>query len=46
MAVFVVPESLKKMVGQTEEPIVFKVEEGAIQRYARAVEMLILYIMM
>ena len=37
MAVFVVPESLKKMVGQTEEPIVFKVEEGAIQRYARAV---------
>jgi acyl dehydratase len=37
MAAFVVPESLKKMVGQTEEPIVFKVEEGAIQRYARAV---------
>ncbi len=37
MAVFVVPDSLKKMVGRTEEPIVFKVEEGAIQRYARAV---------
>ncbi|MHB8085415.1 MAG: FAS1-like dehydratase domain-containing protein [Dehalococcoidia bacterium] len=37
MAVFVVPEGLKEMVGRTEEPIVFKVEEGAIQRYARAI---------
>jgi len=37
MAAFVVPESLKALIGQKDEAIIFKVEEGAIQRYARAV---------
>ncbi len=37
MAAFVVPDSLKQLVGQAEKPFVLKVEEGAIQRYARAV---------
>ncbi|MCX6005240.1 MAG: MaoC family dehydratase N-terminal domain-containing protein [Chloroflexi bacterium] len=37
MAAFVVTDSLKQLIGQKEEPIVFKVEEGAIQRYAQAV---------
>jgi acyl dehydratase len=29
-------EALKKLIGVPSEPIVFKVEEGAIQRYAQA----------
>jgi len=37
MAAFVVPDALKAMVGQKEEPVVYKIEEGAIQRYARSV---------
>ena len=37
MAAFVVTESLKQLIGQKEPPVVFKVEEGAIQRYAAAV---------
>jgi acyl dehydratase len=37
MAAFVVPDSLKQLIGQKEEIVVLKVEEGAIQRYARAV---------
>jgi acyl dehydratase len=37
MAAFVVPDSLKKMIGQAEDPVIFKVEEGAIQRYAHSV---------
>ncbi|MDD5313481.1 MAG: MaoC family dehydratase N-terminal domain-containing protein, partial [Dehalococcoidia bacterium] len=37
MAAFVVTDSLKQLIGHKEGPIVFKVEEGAIQRYAQAV---------
>jgi acyl dehydratase len=37
MAAFVVPDSLKQLIGQKEEIVVLKVEEGAIQRYAQAV---------
>jgi len=37
MAAFVVSDSLKQLIGQKEPPVVFKVEEGAIQRYAQAV---------
>lgn len=37
MAAFVVPDTLKQLIGQKEEPVVLKVEEGAIQRYAQAV---------
>jgi acyl dehydratase len=37
MAAFVVTDSLKQLIGQKEKPVVFKIEEGAIQRYARAV---------
>lgn len=37
MAVFVVTDDLKKLIGQAEEPIVYKLEEGAIQRFARSV---------
>jgi len=37
MAVFVVSDSLKQLIGQKEPPVVFKIEEGAIQRYAQAV---------
>ncbi len=37
MAVFVVNDNLKTMIGQTEEAVVCKVEEGAIQRFARSV---------
>lgn len=37
MAAFVVTDGLKQLLGQKEPPIVFKVEEGAIQRYASAV---------
>jgi acyl dehydratase len=32
-----ITEALKKLIGVPSEPIVFKVEEGAIQRYAQAV---------
>lgn len=37
MAAFVVPDALKALVGQSEPPVVYKIEEGAIQRYARSV---------
>ncbi|MDD5313564.1 MAG: MaoC family dehydratase N-terminal domain-containing protein [Dehalococcoidia bacterium] len=37
MPAFVVTDSLKQLIGHKEGPIVFKVEEGAIQRYAQAV---------
>jgi acyl dehydratase len=37
MAAFVVTDSLKQLIGQKEQPVVFKIEEGAIQRYAQAV---------
>jgi acyl dehydratase len=37
MAAFVVTDSLKQLIGKSDLPIVFKVEEGAIQRYANAV---------
>jgi len=37
MAAFVVTDSLNQLIGQKEPPIVFKIEEGAIQRYAQAV---------
>lgn len=37
MAAFVVTDSLKALIGHTEPPVVYKVEEGAIQRFARAV---------
>lgn len=30
-------EALRKMIGVSGEPIVFKIEEGAIQRYAQAI---------
>jgi len=32
-----ITEALKKLIGVPSEPIVFKVEEGAIQRYAQAI---------
>jgi acyl dehydratase len=38
MAAFVVTDSLKAMIGRAEDPVVQKVEEGAIQRYARSVD--------
>ncbi len=38
MAAFVVTDSLKEMIGRAEDPVVQKVEEGAIQRYARSVD--------
>ncbi len=37
MAEFIVNEKLKKWIGYTSDPYIYKVEEGAIQRYARAV---------
>jgi acyl dehydratase len=37
MAAFVVPDALKAMIGKSEAPVVYKIEEGAIQRYARSV---------
>jgi len=37
MGAFVVTDGLKQLIGQKEKPVVFKIEEGAIQRYARAV---------
>lgn len=30
-------ENLRKLIGTRSEPVVFKVEEGAIQRYAQAI---------
>lgn len=30
-------ENLKKLIGARSEPVIFKVEEGAIQRYAQAI---------
>jgi len=37
MAEFVVTEALKQMIGKTEPLLIYKVEEGAIQRFAQAV---------
>ncbi len=37
MAEFVLTDGLKKLIGTAEPPLLYKVEEGAIQRYARAV---------
>jgi acyl dehydratase len=37
MAGFVLTEGLRKLIGTTEPPLLYKVEEGSIQRYARAV---------
>ena len=33
----IITDELKKLIGVPGEPIVFKVEEGAIQRYAQAI---------
>jgi len=33
----IITEELRKLIGVPGEPIVFKVEEGAIQRYAQAI---------
>ena len=38
MAAFVVTDTLKAMIGRAEEPVINKVEEGAIQRYSRSVD--------
>ena len=37
MGAFIITDSLKKLIGLDVGPIIFKVEEGAIQRYAKAV---------
>jgi acyl dehydratase len=37
MAEFIVNEKLRKWIGFTSQPYIYKVEEGAIQRYAQAV---------
>jgi acyl dehydratase len=37
MAEFVLTEALKKMIGKEEPLLIYKVEEGAIQRFAQAV---------
>ena len=37
MAAFVVPDSLKKLIGQVQATSVNLIEQGAIQRYANAV---------
>jgi acyl dehydratase len=37
MSKFILTEDLKNLVGWCREPLVYKVEEGAIQRFARAV---------
>ena len=37
MAAFVVTYELKKLIGESTEPIVYKIEEGAIQRFAQAI---------
>src|SRR4030042_1770751 len=33
-----ITEELRKMIGVPSEPIIFKIEEGAIQRYAQAID--------
>jgi len=33
-----ITEELRKLIGRPGEPIIFKVEEGAIKRYAEAIE--------
>ena len=37
MAAFIVTDKLKRWIGHTEPAVVYRVEEGAIQRYARAI---------
>jgi acyl dehydratase len=37
MAVFILTDALKQLIGHAEEPLIYKVEEGAIQRYSRSV---------
>lgn len=37
MGAFIITDSLKRLIGSSVGPIIFKVEEGAIQRYAKAV---------
>jgi acyl dehydratase len=37
MSKFIVTEELKNLVGWCREPLVYKVEEGSIQRFARAI---------
>lgn len=37
MAEFVLTDGLRELIGTAEPPLLYKVEEGAIQRYARAV---------
>ena len=32
-----ITDEMRKLIGMTTEPVVFKVEEGAIQRYAEAI---------
>ena len=32
-----ITDELKKMIGVPSEPVIFKIEEGAIQRYAQAI---------
>jgi acyl dehydratase len=33
-----ITDELRKLIGVSSEPIIFKVEEGAIQRYAQAID--------
>ena len=33
----IITDELRKMIGKTIEPVILKVEEGAIQRYAQAI---------
>jgi hypothetical protein len=37
MSKFIVTKELQNLVGWCREPLVYKVEEGSIQRFARAV---------
>ena len=37
MPEFVLTDGLKELIGTAEPPLIYKVEEGAIQRYARAI---------
>jgi len=37
MAEFILTEALRKLIGTAEPPLLYKIEEGAIQRFARAV---------
>ncbi len=37
MSAFVVTDALKNLIGSSVGPILYKVEEGAIQRYAKAI---------